>query len=249
MESSTGTRRRIRLWWTSVASAVGHFDRLIECLDADERDRANRFRVDTARHRFLAAHIMLRCTLGQHLARPPGRLRFRTSTRGKPSLEQAGDGPTPHFNLSHSGDIAVVAVAPSELGVDVEEVRPRINATRLAERFFSKSERDWLASRPPERRDADFLAIWTGKEAYLKAVGSGVAMPLRSVEIDPDRPAIDRLSNDPHAAALWSILRVDGLRDAVCSVAVRGHDWSLEVHPFRWDDHWPLTNAGLTPAV
>jgi 4'-phosphopantetheinyl transferase len=210
---------------------------MIEVLDDEERDRANRFRVDAARHRFLAAHIMLRCALGQHLGRLPGELRFRTSVRGKPSLDLTDDGPTPYFNLSHSGDIAVVAIASSELGVDVEEIRPRINASRLAERFFSRSECNWLASRPPERRVADFLVIWTCKEAYLKAVGSGVAMPLRSVEIDPDRPAIARLSNDPHAAALWSLLRVDGLRDAVCSVAVRGRDWSLEVRPFRWDHH------------
>jgi 4'-phosphopantetheinyl transferase len=178
---------------------------------------------------------MLRCILGRIVEQPPHSLRFRSGVRGKPLLEPIGDTPTPNFNLSHSGDVAVVAVANSELGVDVEEVRPRANSNRLAQRFFSENERSWLATRPPESRDCDFLRIWTCKEAYLKAIGSGIAMPLRSVEIDPEVPSITRISNDPHSAAEWSILRVELQASAECAVAVRGRGWQLQNRRFRWD--------------
>ena len=236
MAIETGTRRGIQLWWTSVSRADDHLDQLSEIFDADEQLRAGRFKVEAGRRRFVAAHIMLRVVLGRTVGAPPGQLRFRAGARGKPSLAAPDAGPTPRFNLSHSGDVAVVAIADAELGVDVEAHRPVTNAERLATRFFSEGERRWLSLQSEGRRDAAFLSIWTCKEAYLKAIGSGIAMQLCALEIDPDRPAIARISNDPHAAAAWSILRADLPIAAECAVAIRGHRWELDVREFDWEN-------------
>jgi 4'-phosphopantetheinyl transferase len=76
--------------------------------------------------------------------------------------------------------------------------------------------------------------LWTCKEAYLKAVGIGVGMPLREVSADPDSPRLRAISGDDEAAARWTLLRVDLPEPAVCTVAVRGSGWQLEVREYRW---------------
>jgi len=230
------TRQKIELWWTRVSSAKNSLDRMIHVLDSGERTRADRFRVPDARDRFVAAHIMLRIVIGRAVGLPPQRLQIGTRARGKPSLRNMNGSPGQFFNLSHSGDVAVVAVATSELGVDVEAHRHVANAERLAKRFFSESEQRWLSRQSRDKYEAAFFSIWTCKEAYLKAIGVGIAMPLRAIEIDPERPAIAAISNDPHTAAQWSMLRANLPLAAECAVAIRGQGWELDPRQFDWDD-------------
>lgn len=225
----------VTLWWTSVHAAREHLDRIRALLDVDESRRADRFTVETGRARYLAAHGMLRLVLGSVLETDPAGLRFQRGTRGKPSLAPSTMPSIPHFNISHSGDAAVVAVAVAELGVDVEALRPLARSDRLAERFFSDRERRCLARRRDRNRDAAFLGVWTAKEAYLKAVGSGIAMPLRKIEIDLKGPAITHIVGDPHAAARWTLLQTDLPIPALCSVVIRGRGWRLDVQRFDWD--------------
>jgi 4'-phosphopantetheinyl transferase len=225
--------REVQLWWASCSAAAPFLDVLQDTLDDVERQRAGRFRVADAANRFVAAHALKRRVLGESIGVDPASLDFVDGARGKPRLS-ALCGDTPFFNITHSGDTAVVALAPTEVGVDVEALRPVPNLERLARRFCSSREREWLDGLPPPDREAAFLALWTCKEAYLKAVGAGVAMPLRDLETVPDEPRLSAIAGDPHSAAEWTLLRADLPEPAVCTVAVRGRGWTLTVREHQW---------------
>ena len=225
--------RTVELWWASAGVVLPRLPELLRLLDADERRRAERFRVDEGRQRFVAAHAMLRCLLSERVGVSPHLLEIAAGPRGKPALTGAGAA-APHFNLAHSGDLAVVALANRELGVDVEALRPFPRAERFAARFFAPSEQRWLQSRPEAERDRCLLAVWTFKEAYLKAVGSGIAMPLAAVEVDPEWPALLRVAGAAPATGEWTLLDARLPVPAVCAAAIRGTGWRLEVREFDW---------------
>jgi len=231
--ASASSRPTVELWWGSAAAARPRIPELLPLLDADERRRAERFRVDGGRQRFIAAHAMLRCLLGGRVGIPPQRIELVTGPRGKPALA-AGGAASPHFNLAHSGELAVVAMASRELGVDVEILRPFPRAGRFAARFFASSEQQWLQAKPEAERGHAALTLWTFKEAYLKAVGSGIAMPLASIEVDPDRPALLRVSGVAPAPGDWTLLGARLPGPAVVAVAIRGSGWRIAVHDFDW---------------
>lgn len=224
----------VQLWWASCAAAARDLSAQVVLLDLDERQRADRIRVDAARHRFVAARALARHALGHFLESSPKEIRFSYGARGKPLLAHPLPDRPLHFNLAHSGDTAVVAVAREELGVDVEALRPVPNADRLARRYCSADEQRWLADRPQVERGPAFLRLWTCKEAYLKAVGIGVGMPLREVSADPGSSRLRAISGDDEAAARWTLLRVDLPEPAVCTVAVRGSGWQLKLREYRW---------------
>jgi len=227
-----GDRSTVELWWASIGDRAPPAADLIALLDDGERQRADRFRVAGARRRFLGGRVMLRCLLGRSLGVSPRTLTLIAGPRGKPTVA-AGDAAV-HFNLSHSAEIAVVAMAPSEVGVDVEALRPVPRAERLAARFFAESERRRLLELPTDRRDRSFLRIWTCKEAYLKAIGTGIGVPLSRVEVDPERPALIAAPGDPDAATRWTLLRAELPVPAICAVAIRGGGWRLVVREFDW---------------
>ncbi|PWB78352.1 MAG: 4-phosphopantetheinyl transferase [Holophagae bacterium] len=223
----------VELWWGSVPAAQPHLPALLDLLDADERCRADRFRVEAGRQRFVAAHAMLRCLLAERTGIPPQRLTFTAGPRGKPELADP-TASAPHFNLAHSGDLAVVALASRELGVDVEALRPFPRAERFAARFFAPFEQQWLEAAPEAERGHAALKLWTFKEAYLKAVGSGIAIALASVEVDPERPALLRVAGVPVAAGEWTLLGARLPGPAVAAVAIRGGGWRLVAPEFDW---------------
>lgn len=233
----------VELWWGSAAAARPRLPELLALLDPDERRRAERFRVDEGKLRFVAAHAMLRCLLGERVGIPPQRIELVTGPRGKPALA-AGGAAGPHFNLAHSGELAVVALATRELGVDVEALRPFPRAERFAARFFASSEQQWLRATPEAERGDATLTLWTFKEAYLKAVGSGIAMPLAGVEVDPDRPALLRVAGVAPAPGDWTLLGARLPGPAMAAVAIRGRGWRLEHREFDWQRWRGGTEAG-----
>ena len=155
-------------------------------LSDDERARAGRFRFDHDRNRFVACRGALRQILGRYLDGPPESIRFAYGPRGKPFLEQGGNGPGLRFNVSHALDDAVVAVtAGREVGIDVEHARTGLDPVELAGRFFTPGERAFIERHEPGQRPGAFLACWTRKEAWLKAAGVGMAGPLDLFDVSP----------------------------------------------------------------
>lgn len=152
-------------------------------LDAGERERAERFIRDRDRHRFVAAHAGLRLALAAETGQPPSALRFTTLAHGKPQLERFALS----FNLSHSGDLAVVAACRgSAVGVDVETAGRLRDLDGLAGMVMTEREMEAFAALSDDRRPAAFLRLWTRKEALLKADGRGLTHDPRKVDVGLD---------------------------------------------------------------
>ncbi len=158
-----------------------------DTLSPDELARAARYRVEPARVAFVAARAALRRILGERLGVAPAEVPLTVGSHGRPEMP----GGQISFNVSHSGAIALIAVADGDrrLGIDVEQVRPDTEFRALAERFFHPDE----AAAIGDRRDA-FFRCWTRKEAVVKALGLGLSHPLDGfvVDIDAEGPrAVD----------------------------------------------------------
>jgi 4'-phosphopantetheinyl transferase len=192
-------------------------------LAADERARAARFVLQVHRDRFIAGRAMLRRVLGSYLGAPPEAVELVLEAGGKPSL--AGNRPL-RFNLSHSGGLALLAVAlDRDVGVDLESLRADVAILDLAERFFSRCEREELLSVPSEGRLAAFFACWTRKEAFLKARGDGLGLPLDSFDVTVrpgEPPRVLRTDLDPLDAARFSLLDLPPIPGFASALAVRG---------------------------
>lgn len=146
-------------------------------LSAEEHGRAARFVFERDRRRYLAAHCALRELLSKRTGVPAAELQFSEGPFGKPALSSEL---RCAFNMSHSDDVALVAMADAaeagEIGVDVEMLRPMPDAVALARQNFSASECAELAATPPADQALAFLLGWTRKEACLKAIGSGLSI-------------------------------------------------------------------------
>jgi len=174
-----------------------------DLLSDAERRRAARFVQEHHRRRFVSAHAALRRILAGYTARPPRELEFTTGPQGKPALVAPGRTPRRRleFNLSHSADLALVAVAwERPVGVDLERWEREMDHLELAERFFSPAERASLRALAAHRDELvnGFFAAWSRKEAYLKARGEGVMRGLHHFDVslapgEPARVLADRL--------------------------------------------------------
>lgn len=161
-------------------------------LSGDERTRARRFVFDRDRHAFERARGALRMTLARYLDIEPARIEFDYNAHGKPSLKPAIKTPAVCFNLSHSGDLALIAITRStHVGIDIERLRPDLATMKLARTAFSPAEVTALSALPRELFVRGFYHCWTRKEAFIKAVGEGLSFPLDAFDVSlrPDSPA------------------------------------------------------------
>lgn len=201
-------------------------------LRGDERSRSARFRFDRDRRRFIVAHGVLRGLLGRYLRTHPGQLRFVHNAFGKPELGP-GFGRRLTFNLSHSADLAVIAVANAEVGVDVECIRAQPEYAEVARCYFSVAEVEQLNGLPSHLRAEAFFSCWTRKEAYVKARGEGLAMPLASFSVpvttDPVHAPLDlhAASTDIAPAKHWSLCALQPAPGYVGALAIEGSGWRL----------------------
>jgi 4'-phosphopantetheinyl transferase len=195
---------------------------LTDLLSADEVARAERFVFERDRRRFLACRRALRQVLSSYVGVPPQALAFVYGGKGKPALEDASSGL--RFNVSHSEECAVIGVSRSgELGIDVECTTRTVDFEGLAERFFSREEAAEFCAVPAASRRQAFFNGWTRKEAYIKAIGEGLACPLDSfaVTLEPGASAgFRRIDGDAvDAWRLWAFSPSDLYVGAVATRA------------------------------
>ena len=192
LELSAPGKGEVRVWTLSLD---GDAARAVDFLSPDEKSRAERFRFDGHRQRFVCGRAGLRRVLGACTESDPASLEFRYGSHGKPALTAF---PQLGFNLSHSGGRAVIAVAiGAKVGVDLEHVRLVPRWETIAQRNFSTAEYDALAELPREIRDLAFFVCWTRKEAFVKAVGGGITgIGLRDFDVTVAR------GEPPRVAAL-----------------------------------------------
>lgn len=213
----------IHLWLLDLSPDEETVSSLLAQLSRDERERAARLVLPKIRQQFVTARGRLRQILASYLSALPEELLFSYGKHGKPSLTPPHDTPF-HFNLSHSGDLALLAVNLNRpIGVDIELAKPERPFLKLAERFFSPAERDAMRGLHPDQVQDAFYACWTRKEAYLKAVGTGLATPLDAFDVTMapgELPALIRHRIDPEEAGRWTLLEIpvpDGYRAAVAT--------------------------------
>ncbi|RYD77986.1 MAG: 4'-phosphopantetheinyl transferase superfamily protein [Verrucomicrobiaceae bacterium] len=168
-------RDEVHVWIVTLSEVPGDF---AHSLNKQEWERAARFYATRDRNRFVAARSSLREILARYLEAESGSVRFTSGPHGKPALQD------PHcgicFNLSHSGDLMVLAVVQGrEVGVDVERVRDNVEIDMLIEQYFTLEDAKGIQSLPRSRKMAEFFGLWTRTEACLKASGVGITDGLR----------------------------------------------------------------------
>jgi 4'-phosphopantetheinyl transferase len=183
-----------------------------DLLSLDERRRAERIVIDRPQNQFIVARGTLRLLLGRYLQQRPERIELTCDAHGKPCLTLQDAGAGLHFNLSHSHELALFALTRmGAVGIDVEQVRASVRCDDLAVRFFSAHEVKALQSLPTAERHEAFFACWTRKEAFLKAKGTGLRLPLDQfdVTVQPDAPArLLRVGWDAGEVERWQLYNV-----------------------------------------
>lgn len=223
----------IDVWFVELTASAAWLERCLESLSADEKERASQFRFAQLKSDFTLSRGTLRALLGRYLAIEPGDVRFAYGPHGKPRMAFPE---TPlRFNLAHSGRIAVFAFAAGcEVGVDIEEVRPVRDQEAIVRRFFSPEEgSEWLALDAAER-DEGFFRCWTRKEAYIKALGGGLSIPLDSFRVSLRRevPAsLIHVSGEPAAASKWSMFSLAPAEGYIGALAVPECNHSVSILP------------------
>ncbi len=213
----------VHLWLIRLNLPPGRSVELLGCLTVDEHERADRLLLPRIRESFIAARGQLRQILAAYLSRAPSEIDFFYGPHGKPELLNPKETPL-RFNLSHSGEFGLLAINDSyPIGVDIERLHPGRPYLKLSERFFSLRERTELRNLPEKDREWAFYACWTRKEAYLKAIGTGLITPLHSFDISltpGEPPKLFAHRNDPFEPGRWHIAEVPvpaGYRGAVAT--------------------------------
>jgi 4'-phosphopantetheinyl transferase len=192
-------------------------------LNDDERARALRFRHARDRDRYVARRAMLREILASYLGRAPEQVEFTPNEFGKLSIA----GSDLRFNLSHSHGVALYAIARGfEVGCDIERRDVGFADDQIPEHFFSPKEVRALRALPPEQQTEGFFNCWTRKEAYIKARGYGLSLPLDSFDVSlaPGAPAALQRSCDG-----WSVKSFEPLPGFQAAVVVEGYDWEMRL--------------------
>ena len=217
--------KELHVWRARLDLPSALLQRMASTLSSDETGRAERFLIAGARERFLAARGILRELLGMYLVLDPARVEFCYGPEGKPLLSKIHDSGI-SFNVSHSGGMALFAVCDgAELGVDIEEVKSGFKGGQIASHFFSEKEIAELAKLPSELAEEAFFECWTAKEAYVKARGRGLSIPLRSFTVGcgyREQLLLDEAGNQ------WSCYALKPAPGFAGALVAAGEGWSLK---------------------
>lgn len=210
----------VMVWVLPLVAAASDSEGVYPDLTLEERARAGRYKVDSARRQFAASRALLRQVLGAHLGVAPLDVPIAFTGAGKPVLA----GGELHFNVTHTDGLALIALAHQPVGIDVERVRSIADPEGLVRRFFSPHERETYLALPEALRPAGFFRGWTCKEALIKASGLSVAfLDEFDVELHPERPpALLSARHTIVAACPWVLAAWQPARDYVAAIALEG---------------------------
>jgi 4'-phosphopantetheinyl transferase len=230
-------KSEVHVWKINLAVPPAETSRLGNFLSAPEREQGARFHFAQDQRRFVVRRAILRRLLAASLETKPATVQFKILSHGKPQVSGQKSSDGLQFSCSHSADLALVALARGrELGVDLEQHRPLAEAEELAGKFFSSSEISELAALPEPLKTAAFFNGWTRKEAFLKAIGLGLAFPLDrfSVALTPDRSAaLLSVDDDLKAAQKWTMISLDVRPDYSAALVCAGKDARIKL--FNWN--------------
>jgi len=227
----------VHVWRAALDQTPSQIQSFLHNLAADEQARAERFYFERDRQHFIIARGVLRAILGGYLNRAPERLSFCYNSHGKPALAGESGVDAIRFSVSHSHGVALYAVTRGrEVGIDLERIRLDLAVAEIAERFFSRREVAMLRTLPTAEQREAFFRCWTRKEAYIKARGEGLSLPLDQFDVSlaPGEPAaVLGTQRDPSEASCWSLQELSPAPGYAAAFAVEGHGW----RPACWQ--WP----------
>jgi 4'-phosphopantetheinyl transferase len=216
----------VHVWRVPLDSPGAALELLAATLSLEERARAEKFFFDRDRNAYIAARGALRQLLARYLGRAPSELQFGYEPRGKPFLAGPSVAQPLNFNVAHSRNIALLAFsAGPPVGVDVEFIRTDIASEEIAVRYFAPREVAELRALPPEQRPEAFFLGWTRKEAYVKALGDGLEIPLASfcVSLTPSLPATLESAD----SSRWTLRNLSPGPGYAGALVGEGKNWDL----------------------
>jgi 4'-phosphopantetheinyl transferase len=215
----------VDVFWADLEAAVPMLPRWKKLLGADENERAARYRFRRDRHRYIARHGILRWLLARQLDVAPDALRFTVNAYGKPAV----DGHAIDFNLSHSHGLTLFTFSRDiAVGCDIEFHDLRFLAENIPERFFSPAELNVLNACTAGEKIRAFFDCWTRKEAYIKARGVGLSLPLDSFDVSlapVEQPALTRGCDG------WTARCVAPGRRYSAAIIAESTDWQMNAQP------------------
>jgi 4'-phosphopantetheinyl transferase len=222
---------QVHVWRATLDQAPSQVQGFLHILAPDEQARASRHYFERDRKHFIVARGILRAILGGYLNRAPECLSFCYNAHGKPGLARQSDGDAIRFNVSHSHGLALYAVTRGrQVGIDIEHIRFDVAVAEIAKRFFSRREVATLLALPTEVQRQAFFRCWTRKEAYIKALGEGLSLPLDQFDLPPaagEPHTAPGAQRDPSETRRWSLQELTPASGYAASLAVEGHDWRL----------------------
>lgn len=225
------SRDEVHVWRAEINQPDAILQSLHQLLAPEERQRAEKFRFKKDRDQFIVSRGALRTIVGRYLKRDPVALLFDYNQYGKPVLAGIHADAGLCFNLSHSHGLTLLAVTYNrQLGIDLEYMREDLVWEEIADQFFTQREAAMLRALPVCRQVAGFFNCWTRKEAYIKAKGEGLSIPLSrfDVSLAPGEPAVFlRFSHDPQEVSFWSLRELKLDANYAAALVVEGHDWRL----------------------
>ncbi len=229
------TSGEVHVWRASFHQLMPLLNHFRSLISHDELMKSDRYRFQDNREEYIIARGLLRHLLGSYLGESPRSLRFFYNPYGKPALSNEAGENRLTFNLSHAhGYVLYVFTRGREVGIDVERVRAEAAHDGVAERFFSKKEVSTLRTLPRHAQPIGFFNCWTRKEAYIKARGEGLTIPLNQFDVSlvPGKPAALLESRvDPADTSRWTLKSLDMGTQYIAALAVEGQDWDLKC----WD--------------
>ncbi len=199
----------VHVWTVLMSECLPLLVSLLGLLSVEERERAARFQRPEDRARHIIAHGRLRQLLGEYLLIAPVDIAFARSEYGKPALTQTAGQPNLSFNMAHSGDVILFALAVDRrVGVDVEAIRSDFDPMELAQSQFSADEVSALQAMATPDRTKAFFRCWTRKEACVKALGQGLSFPLRQFTVScglDEPPYILKAANHSALSEHWKV--------------------------------------------
>jgi 4'-phosphopantetheinyl transferase len=221
----------VHVWHVDLDAVVHRRPEVESWLSPDERDRAERFRFERDRRRFVAGRGALRAVLAAYINEDPRALRFVYGVHGRPELD---GGTAVRFNLAHSRDRGVIALTErAPIGIDIETAREMPDVDDLAPVVFSTAELEEVAA--ARNREVAFLRGWTRKEAILKALGTGLSAVEHACSVSLGEHAAVLAIDGPHGPAAEWTLRDLSDQTAIIALAVKSREPTIDTHRFETD--------------
>ena len=229
----------VHVWRLSLDLPADGVQVLRGSLAEDEISRAGRYRHETDSTQFIVGRGLLRVLLARYLNVRPEEIQFRYNCWGKPYLAPDRHPSAPLFNFSHSHGLALCALSRDRMvGVDIERVWPSAEYADIAERFFSTQEIEAIAAQPEPMRQRAFLSCWTQKEAFVKALGQGLSIPLNRFDVSVGSPVPTSVTYEGLGFAettRWSLQELNLGAKYVGAVVVEGD--TLQLQCWDWQDY------------